>query len=70
MVPGIDNDSSLEIVLLTAAVARSVELDPFENLDPVENADVLWAPIDRLSKFIPLTAIYPPVMAALRGSEV
>ncbi len=43
--------------------------DP-ENLDPVENADVLWAPIDRLSKFIPLTAIYPPVMAALRGSEV
>lgn len=38
------------------------------NLDPVENTDVLWAPIDRLPKFIPLTAIYPPVIAALRGS--
>lgn len=38
------------------------------NLDPVENTDVLWAPIDRLSRFIPLTAIYPPVIAALRGS--
>lgn len=38
------------------------------NLDPVENTDVLWAPIDRLAKFIPFTAIYPPVIAALRGS--
>lgn len=38
------------------------------NLDPVENTDVLWAPSDRLSRFIPLSAIYPPVVAALRES--
>lgn len=37
------------------------------NLDPVENTDATWAPIDRLSKFIPLNVIYPPVVEALRG---
>ena len=39
-----------------------------ENRDPVENADVTWAPIDRLTRFVPEHAIYPPVLEALEGS--
>ncbi len=39
-----------------------------ENLDPVENLDVTWVRIARLSKFIPLDAIYSPVLTVLRGS--
>lgn len=36
-----------------------------DNRDPVENADVVWAPIDRLTRFIPAENIYPPVLEAL-----
>ena len=39
-----------------------------ENRDPVENADVTWAPIERLTRFVPEHAIYPPVLQALEGS--
>ncbi len=39
-----------------------------ENKDPVENVDVTWAPIDRLTRFVPEHAIYPPVLEALEGS--
>lgn len=39
-----------------------------ENRDPVENVDVIWAPIDRLTRFVPEHAIYPPVLEALEGS--
>lgn len=39
-----------------------------ENRDPVENADVVWAPIERLTSFISADRIYPPVLEALGGS--
>ncbi|MFF8784781.1 NUDIX hydrolase [Streptomyces sp. NPDC015125] len=39
------------------------------NVDPLENTDVVWAPIKSLTKFIPLDSIYPPVMAALEGTR-
>jgi 8-oxo-dGTP diphosphatase len=35
------------------------------NLDPVENADALWAPISTLTRFIPADRIYRPVLDAL-----
>jgi 8-oxo-dGTP diphosphatase len=37
------------------------------NLDPVENVDVAWAPLDRLTSFIPAASIYPPILQALEG---
>jgi 8-oxo-dGTP diphosphatase len=37
------------------------------NLDPVENVDVTWAALDRLTSFIPAESIYPPVLEALEG---
>ena len=36
-----------------------------ENRDPAENASVTWAPIDRLTRFIPAEHIFPPVLDAL-----
>ena len=36
-----------------------------ENRDPAENVSVTWAPIDRLTRFIPADRIYPPIMEAL-----
>lgn len=38
------------------------------NLDIVENASVLWAPIETLARFIPLDNIFPPVLDALGAS--
>jgi 8-oxo-dGTP diphosphatase len=35
------------------------------NLDPVENVDVAWANLDRVTSFIPAETIYPPVLEAL-----
>ena len=36
-----------------------------ENKDPTENASVTWAPITRLTRFIPIEHIYPPILEAL-----
>lgn len=35
------------------------------NQDSDENVSVVWAPLDQLTRFIPATLIYPPVLAAL-----
>lgn len=35
------------------------------NADALENVDVAWAPIAALTRFIPASTIYPPIMAAL-----
>lgn len=35
------------------------------NADTLENVDVAWAPIAALTRFIPASTIYPPIMAAL-----
>jgi 8-oxo-dGTP diphosphatase len=40
------------------------------NLDPVENADVTWAPFERLTSFIPAQTIYPPILEALEGQAI
>ncbi|MGH3713729.1 MAG: NUDIX domain-containing protein [Micromonosporaceae bacterium] len=36
-----------------------------ENMDPVENASVIWAPRQEVTRFIPENEIYPPVLHAL-----
>jgi 8-oxo-dGTP diphosphatase len=36
-----------------------------ENRDPAENVSVTWAPIDRLTRFIPVEYIFPPILEAL-----
>lgn len=36
-----------------------------ENRDQVENVSVAWAPTDRLTRFIPVEQIFPPVLEAL-----
>ena len=36
-----------------------------ENKDPAENAAVTWAPISRLTRFIPADRIYPPILEVL-----
>lgn len=38
-----------------------------ENRDVVENADVTWAPITALPRFIPADRIYPPILDALEA---
>lgn len=40
-----------------------------ENRDPVENLDVVWAPIPNLERFIPLENIYAPILTALEASR-
>ncbi|MFH8804085.1 NUDIX domain-containing protein [Streptomyces sp. NPDC017936] len=35
------------------------------NRDPLENADVVWAPRTALTRFIPEQSIYPPILEAL-----
>jgi 8-oxo-dGTP diphosphatase len=35
------------------------------NLDPLENADVVWAPRASLTRFIPEQSIFPPILEAL-----
>jgi 8-oxo-dGTP diphosphatase len=35
------------------------------NLDPLENADVMWAPRASLTRFIPEQSIFPPILEAL-----
>lgn len=35
------------------------------NADALENVDVAWAPISSLTRFIPASTIYPPIVAAL-----
>jgi 8-oxo-dGTP diphosphatase len=35
------------------------------NSDMVENADVVWTPHDKLTRFIPAERIFPPVLKAL-----
>jgi ADP-ribose pyrophosphatase YjhB (NUDIX family) len=40
-----------------------------ENRDPVENAAVTWAPIDRLADFIPAARVYQPILDALGASH-
>lgn len=39
-----------------------------ENRDVVENADVTWAPISALPRFIPADRIYPPILTALEAA--
>lgn len=39
------------------------------NQDVVENASVVWAPIQALSRFIPPANIYPPVLDALGAAR-
>jgi 8-oxo-dGTP diphosphatase len=36
------------------------------NLDPVENADVTWADLDKVTNYIPAENIYPPVLEVLQ----
>jgi 8-oxo-dGTP diphosphatase len=36
-----------------------------QNRDPIENAEVVWVPIDQLTKFIPSDRIFPPILEAL-----
>lgn len=35
------------------------------NSDVVENADVVWTPYDKLTRFVPADRIFPPVLEAL-----
>ncbi len=37
-----------------------------ENLDPVENAAVTWTECAKVSRFIPIATIYPPVLKLLQ----
>lgn len=39
-----------------------------KNVDPLENTDAVWAPIENLTRFIPIESIYPPILAALEGN--
>jgi 8-oxo-dGTP diphosphatase len=41
-----------------------------ENRDIVENASVAWVPIANLTKFIPESTIYPPILEVLGGTHV
>jgi 8-oxo-dGTP pyrophosphatase MutT (NUDIX family) len=41
-----------------------------ENRDVVENASVAWVPIANLTKFIPESTIYPPILEVLGGTHV
>jgi len=36
-----------------------------ENRDVVENMSVRWSPIDDLTRFVPLSLLYPPILTAL-----
>jgi 8-oxo-dGTP pyrophosphatase MutT (NUDIX family) len=36
-----------------------------QNADPVENVSVTWAPTSRLTQFIPVEQIFPPILGAL-----
>lgn len=36
------------------------------NADALENTDVVWAPIENLTRFIPTDSIYPPILTALK----
>jgi 8-oxo-dGTP diphosphatase len=36
-----------------------------QNMDQVENVSVTWAPTSRLTRFIPVEQIYPPILDAL-----
>ncbi|WP_329794071.1 NUDIX domain-containing protein [Lentzea sp. DG1S-22] len=42
-----------------------------QNMDAVENVSVIWAPSDRLTRFIPAETVFPPILDALevRNSE-
>jgi 8-oxo-dGTP diphosphatase len=40
-----------------------------QNRDEAENVSVTWAPTDRLTRFIPVERIFPPVLDALGGTE-
>jgi hypothetical protein len=40
-----------------------------ENHDQVENTAVTWAPIERLTDFIPAKHIYPPILDALGAAH-
>jgi 8-oxo-dGTP diphosphatase len=39
------------------------------NADPVENVSAIWTPRDRLTRFIPVANIYPPILEALEIIE-
>ena len=41
-----------------------------ENRDVVENASVAWVPVANLTKFIPESTIYPPILEVLGGTHV
>jgi 8-oxo-dGTP diphosphatase len=36
-----------------------------QNMDPIENVSVTWAPTSRLTRFIPVEQIFPPILEAL-----
>jgi 8-oxo-dGTP diphosphatase len=38
------------------------------NMDQVENIEVMWVPLAEVTRFIPESRIYPPVLAALKES--
>jgi 8-oxo-dGTP diphosphatase len=40
-----------------------------QNMDPVENVSVTWAPTSRLTRFIPAEQIFPPILEALETSS-
>lgn len=40
-----------------------------QNMDPVENVSVTWAPTRRLTRFIPAEQIFPPILEALETSS-
>jgi 8-oxo-dGTP pyrophosphatase MutT (NUDIX family) len=39
-----------------------------QNLDVAENVSVTWTTIDRLTRFIPIDRVFPPVLNALKES--
>lgn len=39
------------------------------NADTLENLDVAWAPVANLARFIPLDAVFPPILAALEADR-
>jgi 8-oxo-dGTP pyrophosphatase MutT (NUDIX family) len=39
-----------------------------QNMDPIENVSVTWAPTSRLTQFIPIEQIFPPILEALETS--
>ena len=40
-----------------------------ENRDPVENTAVTWAPVGRLTDFVPAQHVYPPILDALGAAR-